>query len=186
MGAQSNPSPGDHWLLPIIDFEGFREDRRVEQEVARQIDDTFRTIGFCYIKNIGVSQELVDRLFEVSRRYHALPILRKMAVSINRFHRGYMASETEKLATPTVAVATRPSFSESFMFMHEIDAGDPRYGLLVHGPNQWPQELPELRTTVLEYQSVMEEFNRRLLGTLAIALDLPAHCAGLYRGSTAQ
>lgn len=34
---------------------------------------------FMYIKNHGVAQDLVDDIFDVSRRYHALPLEDKMA-----------------------------------------------------------------------------------------------------------
>ena len=54
--------------LPIIDFAGASD-----ETLARQLDQAFTDIGFCYFKGIGVSQAVVDGVFEASRRFHAMP-----------------------------------------------------------------------------------------------------------------
>ena len=138
--------------LPIIDCAHIDTD---PGGVAAELDATFRGTGFCYVRNIGVSQELVDGVFAASRQFHAQPEPAKRALAMNGTHRGYMAPNTSVIVTSSVAAVKRPNFSESLMVMHEVDEADPRFGTEVHGPNQWP-ELPGFRTAVTAYEAGMK------------------------------
>jgi isopenicillin N synthase-like dioxygenase len=123
--------------LPVNRFSG-----PSDEALARQFDAAFTGTGFCYITDIYVDTELVDGVFDSSRRFQALSREAKDAIVMNRFHRGYMAPRTSVIETSTVARVTRPNDSESFMLMHEVAADDPRYGRPLDGPNQWP-DLPD-------------------------------------------
>ncbi len=153
--------------LPIIDMSG------PEAAVATALDHAFSNTGFCYFRNIGVEQALVDGLFAASRAFHAQPEAAKRALAMNATHRGYMAPNTSLIVTSSVAQVKRPNYSESLMLMHEVDPSDPRWGTDVHGPNQWP-DLPGFRTAVTAYEQAMLAFCRNLLRPMALALGLPA------------
>jgi hypothetical protein len=59
--ATANETPP----IPIVDFGAFLKGSKAEKEdVARQLDDAFRNVGFVYLKNHGVAKELVDECFE--------------------------------------------------------------------------------------------------------------------------
>jgi len=62
--------------LPVIDFSGASD-----EALARQLDQAFTDMGFCYFKGIGVAPALVDGVFEASRRFHAQPRAVKDAVA---------------------------------------------------------------------------------------------------------
>ena len=153
--------------LPIIDFAGEND-----EALARQLDQAFTDIGFCYFRGIGVEQRLVDGVFAASRRFHAQPRAAKDAIAMNSFHRGYMAPKTSTIQTSSVANVTKPNDSESFMWMHEVPEDDPRFGRPLDGPNLWP-DLPGFREPVMAYEQAMHEFCQRLLRPLALALGLP-------------
>jgi len=153
--------------LPIIDFAGVDD-----ETLARQLDQAFTDIGFCYFRGIGVDRSLVDGVFEASRRFHAQPRAAKEAIAMNRFHRGYMAPRTSIIQTSSVAKVTKPNDSESFMLMHEVAPDDPRYGRPLDGPNLWP-DLPGFREAVEAYEKAMHTFCLRLLSPMALALGLP-------------
>jgi len=153
--------------LPIIDFAGASD-----ETVARQLDQAFTDIGFCYFTGIGVSQAVVDGVVDASRRFHAMPRANKDAIAMNKFHRGYMAPKTSIIQTSSVAKVTKPNDSESFMLMHEVPETDPRYGRPLDGPNLWP-DLPGFRAAVEAYEEAMHAFCLRLLPPLAVALGLP-------------
>ena len=144
--------------LPVIDFAGASD-----ETLARQLDQAFTDIGFCYFRGIGVDQALVDGVFEASRRFHAQPRAAKDAIAMNSFHRGYMAPKTSIIQTSSVAKVTKPNDSESFMLMHEVAPDDPRYGRPLDGPNLWP-DLPGFREPVEAYETAMHAFCLRLLG----------------------
>ncbi len=158
--------------LPVIDMVGMG-DPAGEAVIARQLDDAFSRIGFCYFVNIGVDQALVDGVFAQSRRFHTLPEPAKMALKMNAAHRGYMAPNTSLIATSTVANVTRPNFSESLMIMHEVPQDDPRYGEPIQGDNQWP-DLEGFRGPVQAYDLAMAAFCQKLLRPMALALGLEA------------
>ena len=153
--------------LPIIDFAGADD-----ETLARQLDQAFTDIGFCYFRGIGVDRSLVEGVFEASRRFHAQPRAAKEAIAMNRFHRGYMAPRTSIIQTSSVAKVTKPNDSESFMLMHEVAPDDPRYGRPLDGPNLWP-DLPGFREAVEAYEKAMHAFCLRLLSPMALALGLP-------------
>jgi hypothetical protein len=51
--------------IPIVDFAPTTTGTQAEKEhVAQQIDDAFRTAGFVYLKNHGVSRDKVAECFE--------------------------------------------------------------------------------------------------------------------------
>ena len=77
--------------LPIVDFSALGTSEAADRALARELDGIFRSIGFCYFRNIGVAQSLVDGLFRESARFHALPEATKRALAMNATHRGYMA-----------------------------------------------------------------------------------------------
>ena len=96
--------------LPVIAFAG-----QSEEALARQLDQAFSDIGFCYFSEIGVDPALVDGVFAASRRFHAQPRAIKDAIAMNRFHRGYMAPKTSIIQTSSVAKVTRPN---DLKFLH--------------------------------------------------------------------
>jgi isopenicillin N synthase-like dioxygenase len=159
--------------LPIIDFSSLDEGAAGEAVIARELDEIFSGIGFCYFRNIGVADDLVRGVFEASRRFHALPEPAKQALAMNAYHRGYMAPNTSVIVTSSVAQVRRPNYSESLMLMHEVDPADPRFGQPLHGPNQWPG-LPGFRAAVVAYEAAMRRFCLRLLRPMALALGLDA------------
>lgn len=154
--------------LPVISFAG-----TTDTALARLFDQAFQQSGFCYIRDTGVDQALVDGVFDASRRFHALPRAAKDAIAMNAWHRGYMAPKTSVIETSTVARVTKPNDSESFMLMHHVSEDDPRFGRPLDGPNQWP-DLPGFRSAVEAYDQAMHGFCLRFLRPQALALDLPA------------
>ncbi|PZP39511.1 MAG: isopenicillin N synthase family oxygenase [Azospirillum brasilense] len=159
--------------LPIVDLSDLGT-LAGDARIARALDDAFGRIGFAYFTGTPLSPTEQEAIFAASRDFHALPDEAKRAVSMNAYHRGYMAPNTSLIETSSVARVTRPNFSESFMFMHEVPPEDPRFGQPLQGPNNWPAELPGFREAVLAYQAKMEVFCRRLLQPLAMALGLPS------------
>ena len=148
--------------LPILDMS------RDPEDVARALNAACEQVGFFYLTNHGVPEELLRQVFAQSVRFHAEPLKSKTALAINAFHRGYIGASTYRLNE-----ALAPNFSESLVIMHELRTGHP--DLLaerpLQGPNQWP-ELTDFRDTMLAYVSAMEKVGRALLARLAIALEL--------------
>jgi len=149
--------------LPILDLAGD------PAEVARRLNHACENVGFFYVANHSVPEDLVRLVFAQSARFHAQPLEAKEKLAINEFHRGYIGLSSYRLNE-----SLKPNLSESFVMMHELppDHPDRVAGKPLQGPNQWP-ELPEFREIMLAYVSAMEELGRTLLGAFARALELP-------------
>jgi len=51
-----------HTLIPVVDFGPFIDGSN-KQLVAKEILDSFKSIGFVYLVNHGLSQEKIDSMF---------------------------------------------------------------------------------------------------------------------------
>jgi len=65
--------------IPQVDVGRiFSENFEDRAAVAAEISEICKNVGFMYIKNHGVSQDLVDDVFELSKKYYARPLEDKM------------------------------------------------------------------------------------------------------------
>jgi isopenicillin N synthase-like dioxygenase len=143
--------------------------------LAKQLRHTCENVGFFYIENHGVPQDLIDRTFEQSRRFHALPLEDKLRLKINHDNVGYMPVNASMQKHSKVEQARHPNYNASYFCFRERspDDRDFRAGKPFCGPNQWPQNLPGFREQVIEYQRALEQLGLRMLPLIARSLELP-------------
>lgn len=84
-------------LIPVIDFSLFTSD---PEECARQVGEASRNIGFFYLKNHGVSKDLIDRMFRDSEAFFQQPLQNKTAHLIGPHNIGYSPMKSERLVIP--------------------------------------------------------------------------------------
>lgn len=150
-------------MIPVIDL------------TSATIDDDFRTayrdVGFAYLTNHAVPQELTDGVFAAAREFHALPLATKMEIELNERHRGFIPINTSTDRTSTLADVRRPNQSESFMMMREAGDDDPDVlaGAYLAGANQWP-DLSDFRERVVAYEQAMLQLAWRLVDVIARVL----------------
>ena len=61
--------------IPTLDISPYLSGRPGGCEaVAARLREISKAVGFFYLKGHGIPQELIDGVFEQSRRFHALPI----------------------------------------------------------------------------------------------------------------
>ncbi|KAK9810985.1 hypothetical protein WJX73_003556 [Symbiochloris irregularis] len=151
--------------LPIIDLsDGAR--------AAALMRDAAASHGFFYIVNHGVDSTLVQRQFEQSRAFFALPEAEKNKVEANEQARGYTSS-TYQTVDPK---STVPDALEGFWaWIPEVQPGEPGSELPYKGLNIWPDAdlVPGFRETLTEYMVATEKLSRRVIKLVAQALDLP-------------
>ncbi|MCB9928333.1 MAG: isopenicillin N synthase family oxygenase [Alphaproteobacteria bacterium] len=162
--------------IPVIDLAPLADGGAAGREaVARQLRETFTRIGFLLITGHGVPQDLIDRTFAEARRFHAQPMAAKQKVLMNAHNNGYMAAGRYNVRTSRVSEAdAKPDRNEAFFIKRERGPDDPlvRAGRRFAGPNEWPDNLPGFRETLLEYTDAVDAMARRLLPALAVSLDL--------------
>ncbi|MFT4173979.1 MAG: 2-oxoglutarate and iron-dependent oxygenase domain-containing protein [Rhodocyclaceae bacterium] len=159
--------------LPLIDVAGLRSPDRAERlAVGRQLREACQTRGFFYIRNHGISQTLIDRVFEENELFFDQPMEKKLAVdkALSRCNRGY-----EPLRAQTLERDAPPDLKEGFYIGQELPATDARVlaGKFNHGPNLWPAELADFRPTMDAYFEEVFELGALLMRGLALSLELP-------------
>jgi len=142
--------------VPVIDLRSGAD----EAQLAAEFRAAYGVTGFGYIRGHGIDPALIDAVFEASRRFHALPLADKMAVAVNRTHRGYIPINTSTDVTSTLAKVTKPNQSASFMMMREDTVADPQ--VYLSGPNLWP-DLQGFREAMTAYHDALSGLAMRLL-----------------------
>jgi isopenicillin N synthase-like dioxygenase len=157
--------------IPVIDFHAFvTGDAVAQQTIAKEIFQACHEIGFLYLKNHGMSQELRDRVFAQSQWFFHLPVevKRQLAWSSEFSNRGYVGIERERLNP------TQPGdLKEAFNVGKEKAAASPNPDDPALTQNRWLPEDDGFRETVLEFFEACAEIADRVFRAFALALDLP-------------
>ncbi|MBV9251782.1 MAG: isopenicillin N synthase family oxygenase [Acetobacteraceae bacterium] len=162
--------------IPVIDYGPyFAGEPGALEQLAHQVRNACENIGFLYALNHGVPQEIIDRAFAASRRFHALPTEAKMGLRLNQNNIGYMPMNASVQAASTVHRATKPNQNESFFISHDRGPEHPdvKAGIPLRGRNQWPDNLPGLREDLMAYFHALYAMCERMLPPFAVALDMP-------------
>ncbi|GFF52683.1 2OG-Fe(II) oxygenase family oxidoreductase, putative [Aspergillus udagawae] len=181
--------PGEFTRIPIVDLTDLSNPSpEARERLAQQIYNVATTVGFFYITNHGIPQDLIDQAHEMARQYFALPHSIKMEQFAGKRCNEFIGYVPPLDAMPPYAQehlrVAGGKRVEAFAMGYEIAADSQKtqdnrmpvdqYGL--YGPNEWPegQVLGEFRTTLLRYYAEMLEFSRKLIQIFALALDLEA------------
>lgn len=166
--TQAQPS------LPLLDISDFLKDP--ESSAARQfvIDLTraCREPGFCYLTGHGVDPVLETRASDAARQFFALPAesRAKLEIANSAHFRGYTIlgdERTQGISDWRDQLDVGPE--EDAL---ELTADDPAW-LNLRGPNQWPEEVPEMAPATLAWMHALESLGVAVVRALALGLGQP-------------
>lgn len=155
--------------VPVVDLTPFRERSPGAAEVVDTIAHACRTFGFFQVVGHGMPPSLIDRVWEQTRRFFALPREVKRALHRTRENpRGYYDRELTK---------NRRDLKEVFDFGYVPFPGlpddHPDNRAAVDGFNRWPEGLAEFKPTMQEYFRACEQLGRMMLEAFCEGLELP-------------
>ncbi len=159
--------------VPVIDFAGMIDgDPVARRRVAVNLREACVNVGFFYIANHGVPQELIDAMFDLAPRMFSLPVADKMRWHVKKSSHllGYVGLRDEN-ANPAVGTG---DMHEAYDFVPE-DAqleNEFLHGDFRRAGNLWP-DLPGFREVATRYGIEMRLLARRIFGAFALGLDLP-------------
>jgi isopenicillin N synthase-like dioxygenase len=154
--------------IPVIDIASL-VDGSDKESVSREIGKACEEVGFFYVKNHGVPQEMIDRVYKAAEDFFELPQEVKDRLHVAKSGptlRGYIPPYGEN-ADPK---KTR-DLKEVFDYGVHTDEVSPFFG---PNPNPSESELPGFKETCEEYHDAMMALARKLVSAFAISLDLPA------------
>ncbi len=161
--------------IPVIDLQPYLHgNTRQRQGVAKEIGDACRNIGFFYIKNHGVDQDLIDETFAQAKLFFDLPLKTKSGIAIENspYHRGYFAIGGENLDPAKQQYGG--DYKEGIKIGRDLAMDHPTVtaNTPLHGPNQWPDGLPGWKESMQVYYKVCQKLGLELMRAFALALDL--------------
>lgn len=161
----------DDATLPVVDLSGlFTGSPENKDCVASALGDAARNSGFFYITGHGISQGLIDAMFEASKQFHEKPRAFKMKYwsGFTTNHRGYVPFEENGSDFPKSI-----NFNEAWDMSYEAPADHPDFlaKWRMTGPNVWP-DIEGWRETVSTYYDAVFGLGLRLLDALALELGV--------------
>jgi isopenicillin N synthase-like dioxygenase len=77
--------------IPVIDLGPFfAGEEGALEKLGAEVRRACETVGFFYIAGHGVPQDLVDRTFAQSKRFHAMPPDEKLKLRLDQYNIGYL------------------------------------------------------------------------------------------------
>jgi isopenicillin N synthase-like dioxygenase len=159
--------------IPIIDFAPMLgSDTDAKHALAAELRHACTEIGFFYIRNHGIPQDLIDATFAECPRFFGLAAEDKMRIHVRH-------SVNNSGYTPLLEENTDPTakgdLHEAFDIAHELPESEPDRAEVAryYGANQWPENLPGFRDVIETYYRAMHGLGARLFSAFALALDLP-------------
>lgn len=165
--------------IPLIDVAPFLEGSAAGKRiVAEQAGRACEDIGFFTIVGHGVSKDLIDQMYDVSKAFFDLPMTEKMKVKRPWPDRapGYFPVGSRTLAY-TLDTETPPDLLEGFA-IGPIDMPDEDYYRCAaasphFAPNVWPERPAALKPVWTEYFRVLAKLAADTMRIFAVALELP-------------
>ncbi len=154
--------------VAVLDLTPLTEGRDLT-ELAKELDHACRTIGFFYVENHGIPDDVLTNVFAATKRYFDLPLAERMAHKMDdRFRRGFMPQ----------GINQHPGYAPDLKESYEVGVDLPLTHPLVvaevplHGPNKWPADMPWLREAAEAYFMSAWALGERLLKVFARALGV--------------
>ncbi|MBD2450353.1 isopenicillin N synthase family oxygenase [Nostoc sp. FACHB-152] len=142
--------------IPIIDLASFINiDTASQQAVAKQIYYACHKIGFMYLQNSGISQDLITQVFTQSKSLFNLPLeVKEQLAWKNEFsNTGYVGIERERL-NPDQPGDLKEAFNFSKTELGSL-------------------QLPANHPCILIFYQDCTELANKILQAFALALELP-------------
>ncbi|XP_060085094.1 uncharacterized protein LOC132564459 [Ylistrum balloti] len=151
--------------IPVVDMSLYRMDTVREEEVDTEAIQSvgnaicwaFRNLGFCYIKNHGMQQSLIHKMFAMSKTFFEMPIEYKNNYRRQPFTNslaGWIPRYTESLNPE------RPGdYKEAFNYTP------------VDGTEMLP-DLEDFEITIKDFRASCHTLSLRILDLMSVGLDL--------------
>jgi len=157
--------------VPVLDFSLI--ERGQKAQFILELRDALVNVGFLYLQNAPISQDVLAAVVEYAPKLFALPLETKEALLMRNsphfFGYNRLGAEITK-----GSVDQREQFDLATDYVTKWTPGHPEY-LRLWGPVQWPSEtdIPGFRKTFAQYLSEVSDLSFQFITLIAEALDMP-------------
>lgn len=164
----SHAVPADPGDIPVINMAPWVAGNDADEltRIAKQVNSACETAGFFQLTGHTVPVDLIAEMFEMTERFHGLPLDIKQQVRMDRpgwpiGGVGYLPMYSRKLPSRDKA-----NLNEAFLVKGNR--------VLSLGDSQWiaDEHLPGFQSTVERYADAVNELALRMLPIYAVALGL--------------
>lgn len=156
--------------IPVIDMTGLRCGKDSHAlEVASNLRKACEDVGFFYVENHGVSEDVIAAANSAAIRFFASPLEEKLRVTINTSHHGFI-----KVGEAKMYDGAKIDLKESYVWGDESHEGTSDEDNPLLGPNNWPENVPELRSALTAFFEEATKSARHLMKGFALSLGMEA------------
>lgn len=155
--------------IPVVDLADFlSSDAEKKQSFVNALGEAYETVGFVSVKNHGIPDELIKKLYDEVQRFFSLPLQKKKEYEIEGLagQRGYTSFGKEHAKG-----SEAPDLKEFFQFGQTIENGQPVSE--EYPENVDVKEIPSFKTTLYTVYRNFEQSGKALLSAIALYLNLP-------------
>ncbi|TEA22528.1 putative 2-oxoglutarate-dependent dioxygenase [Colletotrichum sidae] len=164
--------------IPILDLSQAQNPDTKPQFLA-DLRHALMEVGFLYLKNVGIPDELFQRVIKEGRAFFEIPVEEKLNIEMKnaKSFLGY-----SRLSAEITAGEIDHREQIDLSTEHPLPKpSDPLYYNLL-SPNQWPSDsaLPGFRATFTEYMDRMGRVSIAFTSLIAEAIGLPTDAFNKY------
>ena len=156
----------DKERVPVIDIKKINSAFN-KIEIAKELYKASTDLGFIYIKNHDISENLINDLRKDGLNFFRSSTDDKSKVLITKKHRGWLGFGGAKMGDKA-----KPDLKESFIWGYQYDDGSLPDDHQLRGVNKWPKFLPSLQQNAMSYFHQINELAKNLLTCFAMGLNL--------------
>ena len=169
--------------IPILDMAPYLEGKPgALEKFGKEVQKIQESIGVWAVVNHGVSSDVIEKTYIELKKFFALPYEIKAQYKINHLSIGYVPPKSTRYVTSIINENTEKDLNETLITALERPKDHPLIidGTRFVGPNQWPEEVPDLQNCIIEYQKQIRDLGLKLLPIFAVALDLDSNYFDQY------
>ena len=155
--------------IPSLDLADFTSgDPQRKNKFVQELGEAYNSIGFVAIKNHYLSDDLSKKLYDIIKKFYALPDAIKQQYEIPGLagQRGYIGKGKEHAKGRNTG-----DLKEFYHVGQEVLDNDPIKK--EYSDNVWPHELPEFKEIALDVYKRLEKTGGQMLKAIALYLGLP-------------
>lgn len=157
--------------IPVVNLADFLSgDPQLKQKFVNDLGKAYEEFGFVSVKNHGIPDELIERLYKYVQQFFAMPLDTKKQYEVPGLagQRGYTSFGKEHAKG-----SDAPDLKEFFQYGQEVEDNDPIKS--EYPDNVKVSETKEFNPTLRQAYKAFEKSGRALLQAIALYLGLPEH-----------